>query len=444
MSPLTFVAVGDCIIARRSSHRKDASFVDLVDKIRKADVAFANLEITIPKPPIIPSSEYGGMHLSAPDFVLEELKWVGFNIYNVANNHSGDFTYKGFVDTMEAMKRHGLVYAGGGMNLGEARSPGYLETGIGRVAVLGAAASYSTGSHAAAARSDFPGRPGLSHLRVERDIVLTETQYAALREIDESLGTALVTERRKKFNLFPHDFKEGAIKFLGVDFYRGDKPAFRQKANEKDVEDICRYIKDAKRQADFVVMTLHAHQGINGDGNNSEMAEFLPGVTHAFIDAGADAFVGHGPHMLRPIEIYKGKPIFYSLGNFFFEIEAIRHYPSEMYERHKLGPEATPADVADPWVQTAEGEPKAFTSDRRFYETVLPVCKYENGAVARMDLYPVTLGHDLPRTRRGSPILADAETGRNILAGLAAVSAPFGINIATEPEGDLVVGRVSW
>ena len=443
MANLTFAAVGDCIISRRSSTRKEPEFLDLLDKIRKCDVAFANFEMTTPSNPVIPSSEYGGMHLSAQEWVIDELKWIGFNIFNVANNHSGDFLFTGFVDTMEAMKRHEAVYAGGGMNLGEARSPGYLETGIGRVAVLGAASSYSVGSHAAASRSDFHGRPGLSHLRIEREIVLDPARFTALKDMDNALGTALVTERRKKFGLFP-DYKEGAVKFLGMDFFEGEAPAFRQKVNDKDMDDICRWIADAKRQADFVVMSLHAHHGINGDGNNPEMAEFFPAVAHRFIDAGADAYIGHGPHMLRPFEVYKGKPIFYSLGNFIFALEGIWKYPAEMYERHKFSPESTPADVADAWTKDKDGNPKSFPADRRFYETVLPVCRFENNTLTEMKLYPVVLGHTLPRTERGEPRLADAHTGREILEGLAAVSEPFGVKIEVRPDGERVVGVVSW
>ncbi len=45
------------------------------------------------------------------------------------------------------------------------------------------------------------------------------------------------------------------------------------------------------------------------------------------IDAGADVFVGHGPHVLRGIEIYKGKPIFYSLSNFIFQNETVLRMP---------------------------------------------------------------------------------------------------------------------
>jgi hypothetical protein len=63
--------------------------------------------------------------------------------------------------------------------------------------------------------------------------------------------------------------------------------------------------------------------------------------------AGSNLFVGHGPHVLRGIEIYKGKPIFCSLANFIFENETVRFQPQENYDQFKLPLTATPADFYD-------------------------------------------------------------------------------------------------
>ena len=41
-------------------------------------------------------------------------------------------------------------------------------------------------------------------------------------------------------------------------------------------------------------------------------------IAHAAIDAGADVVIGHGPHYSLPVEVYRGKPIFYGLGSFSF------------------------------------------------------------------------------------------------------------------------------
>ncbi len=60
--------------------------------------------------------------------------------------------------------------------------------------------------------------------------------------------------------------------------------------------------------------------------------EEVKDFAHKVIDAGADAYLGHGPHVMRGIEIYKGKPIFYSLGNFVFQSTLIRRQPSDLFD----------------------------------------------------------------------------------------------------------------
>ena len=81
--------------------------------------------------------------------------------------------------------------------------------------------------------------------------------------------------------------------------------------------------------ADIVIVSLHCHES---GANRSVPADFIPIFAKAVIDAGADVFVGHGPHVLRGIEIYKGKPIFYSLSNFIFQNETVLRMPEDSYE----------------------------------------------------------------------------------------------------------------
>ena len=52
-------------------------------------------------------------------------------------------------------------------------------------------------------------------------------------------------------------------------------------------------------------------------------------MAHAVIDAGADVFIGHGPHLDRGIEIYKGKPILYSLGALVIENDTVERMPQD-------------------------------------------------------------------------------------------------------------------
>jgi gamma-polyglutamate biosynthesis protein CapA len=73
-------------------------------------------------------------------------------------------------------------------------------------------------------------------------------------------------------------------------------------------------IGKVKDEADLVIVFPHWGVEYNKKmtGNQRELAR-------AFIDAGADVVVGAHPHVIEPIEIYKDKPIFYSLGNFVFD-----------------------------------------------------------------------------------------------------------------------------
>ncbi len=142
--------------------------------------------------------------------------------------------------------------------------------------------------------------------------------------------------------------------------------------------------------------------------------------------------------------MYKGRPVFYSLGNFVFQLEGVRRYPSEMYERFGLGPEHTPADFSDVRERDKDGNLIAFPAGDQFYQTVLPVCEFEGATLAKMDLHPVTLSRTAPRGRRGDPELAGQAEGRAILEFVRDVSAPFAVRVEIATCGDRVVGKCSW
>ncbi len=443
MPSFTFVAAGDAIITKRCSQKTDPAFLAMVDLIRQADAAFVNLEVVTPRPPLIPSAEHGGANLGAQEYVLAELKWMGFNLYGVANNHSNDYTFHGLIDTMDALRERGMVFAGGGMNLGEARSPAYLDTADARVAVLAAASSFVVGAPAGPSREDMPGRPGISPLRVDYEYALDPLRWAALAEIDEALGTAQVSRERRALARMP--LPEGVLVFHGLHILKGEAPAIRQKVHSRDLDDICRWISDAKRQAEFVVMSLHAHQGKGRGGNTPALADFLPEVARRCIDAGADVLVGHGPHMLRACEVYKGKPIFYSLGDFYYVSSGIQRYPAEIYLNLGLPDTATPADVQDINTRDKDGNPRGFAADARFRQSVIPVCRFEDWRLVSLDFHPIELNYRARhRSQLGEPRLADVEAGTDILRQLDQLSEPFGLKIAVERAGDRVVGKASW
>jgi poly-gamma-glutamate synthesis protein (capsule biosynthesis protein) len=120
------------------------------------------------------------------------------------------------------------------------------------------------------------------------------------------------------------------------------------------------------------------------------------------------------------MEVYRGKPIFYSLGNFIFQNETLWRQPQDFYDRLGLPATATPADLFD--ARSARG---GFAADPAYWESIVPVVRFTGGQSASLEelrLYPVTLGHGLPRWRRGSPVLAGADAGRAIIERVARLS----------------------
>lgn len=85
-------------------------------------------------------------------------------------------------------------------------------------------------------------------------------------------------------------------------------------ANKTRLTDLLPLVKEAKKNADLVI--VHSHWGIEYDSSPTPRQEE---IGHALVNAGADIVIGHHSHTLQPVEIYKGKVIFYSLGNFIFD-----------------------------------------------------------------------------------------------------------------------------
>ena len=423
--PLLLAATGDALITKRIGESRDPTFHALVALLRSADVRFTNLEGTLHDYLGHPQAASGGTYVVGSPRIVGDLQAMGFNLYAAANNHMADWGEGGLLGTMDTLHRAGVVYAGIGRHLAEARSPGYLEVAAGRVALIALTSSFPPHAPAGEQRPDCQGRPGVNPLRHETTITVsreTVTQLAAIHE-RLHLGAGRAHSVQLGFQrpdpdgvttLFDHKFRVGAPEGVRTSPHAGDLAANLQ------------WIRDARRQADWVLVSVHAHEMAGHEVE--EPAEFVTTFCRAAVDAGADAVLGHGPHLLRGIEIYKGKPIFYSLGNFIFQNEVLQRQPADFYERLGLPPTATPADLFD-----ARGARGGFAVDPRYWEAIVPVCRFDGGTLEAITLYPITLGHGLPRARRGSPVLAGGETGRAIIERLARMSPEC--SITWHPDG---------
>jgi poly-gamma-glutamate synthesis protein (capsule biosynthesis protein) len=420
---LSLALTGDSILQRRLLSAADPELRPLFDRIRGADLAFTNLEVLANDFRGDPSLECGGSHFGAPAWVLNELREAGFDLFATATNHCLDYSISGLMHCIEALEARGLCFAGIGRNLEAARRPAYLDHPNGTVALLSCSSSFQPGNEAGQQTADMQGRPGLNPLHFDTLHEVTAAQLAALRQIAEELG--LEQQRRQILKLgFGHPPAEGVFPFGKMNFRAAGRTALRLTPREKDMSGIARWVREARLSADLVLVSLHAHE----QGADKESpAEFIPIFARRMIDEGADLVVGHGPHLLRGLELYKGRPIFYSLGNFIGQNELVPRIPSDSYERFRADPSLTPGAVYK--VRTAD-DTKGFPADRRFWESVVPFCRFEEGRLTAMEIQPVSLGLGEAAHRRGRPRLAKGEEAERILERFAILSEPYGTRFA--------------
>jgi len=411
----TLALTGDSIITRRLSVYQEPAFLKMIDVIRSADAAFTNLEMLFHDYETYPMHESGGTYMRADPALVKELVWAGFDLVSRANNHTGDFGVDAMRLTTKYVNAAGLVQAGVGESLREAREPRFLETAKARVALVSAASTFTAHSRAGRSRGDMPARPGLNPLRFTTTY---ETSPAALGRLRDALADVGIAGRGGRGT------DQQSLVLSGNRVVAGDHPGIHTAPNKEDLDEIVAAVKSAARMADYTIVTVHSHEG--GGRDRLVPAEFLVAFAHAVVDAGADVFVGHGPHVLRGIEIYKGKPILYSLGDFIFENDTLQRLPEENYETYELGPEAHVADFLD---RRSAGDTRGFTADQLVWESVVAVPRFEGKRLAALALYPISLGFRKPLTERGRPQLADATLGRKILDDLTKLSAPFGTAI---------------
>jgi len=407
---LTMALTGDAIITRALSPYREPEFLRMIDLIRDTDVAFTNLEVLFHDYEPFPMHRSGGTYMRADPALAHELTWAGFDMVSLANNHTGDYGVEGMRLTKRYAEEAGLVTAGAGESLWEAREPRFLETADGRIALISVASTFTDHSVAGRERGGIRARPGLSPLRSDEwDVVSPER----LDQIEEGLQIAGFRADRTGDTLSTP---------LGR-YVAGDPPGERSAPDPEDLAEIEAAVRSASELADYVIVTIHAHE--SGE-SRSEPADFVETFARAVIDAGADVMVGHGPHVLRGIEIHAGKPILYSLGDFMFQNETLLRLPGENYEGYGLGDEA---HVADFNRHRYDGDTRGFPTNREIWEAVVAVPVFRDGALDELRLYPITLGFGEPRTVRGRPLFADAALGEKILNDLVERSAPYGTKV---------------
>jgi poly-gamma-glutamate synthesis protein (capsule biosynthesis protein) len=328
--------------------------------------------------------------------------------------------YGGLFNTIKVLRDRGVPYAGTGRYLTEAREPAYLDTRKGRVALISACSTFANFGRAGDSRRDMKGRPGLNPLRYEKWFVASPETIKKLKIVEKELNMPEVHQ------------EEGAYQFLRTKFVEGENTGLHTKPHKGDLEGNIESIKDASKQADWVLFTLHAHEGMPLD--SEQPAEFIEEFARAAIDAGANCFIGHGHHAMRGIEIRDGKPIFYSLGNFIFQNETVFKMPADFYERYNLNPYS--GKVSQAFDARQDAPPRSgypvhpwFTKEEKYWISVTPRMEYEGHKLQELKLFPIELGQKKHRSQRGRPMLADKKYGKKIIEVMKSLSKPYGTEI---------------
>lgn len=408
------MSVGDILVSQQLAVFNEPRYLALRDLLHSGDIAFANLETVLHRFNHWPGIA-GGTFTGCDPAIVEDLKWLGLKVVSIANNHSLDYGIPGLLETFEHLRLHRFPNAGAGMNLADAAEPIYVDTAMGRAAFIACTTTLAPGAEAIEQRSDHVGRPGVNPLRVDRRFVVDASSLEMLAVLKSKLKIgAGELQRRIGAN-------DPVFTFLGQPFELGEEIGTHATVSEPDLRRNLQRIAEARQMADWVFFSCHYHEQVVERG---APPAYIEAFAHACIDAGVDVFMGHGPHSAGAIEIYKQRPIFYSLGNFVFQAETVRKQPACNYDAFGLGPDANVAEF-----QNNRNRAIGFQNFGEYWHSFVAKTVFRKGKLDQVEIHPVELGFGQPRYRRGRPILADEESAIYTLGKLQELSRPFNTQV---------------
>ena len=266
--PATLILVGDVNLMNVDDPA--APFRRVKDIFAEADIVFGNLECLLYHPPDGHSVEQEGF-FADPTIAGEALKLAGFDAVGLANNVN--YGSAAILGSIAQLDRLGIAHTGAGANLAAARAPAIVKRAGLRLRFVQRSSVYWPTNHEAGENN---------------------TGIAALRA-----HTAYQVPAHKTRPEIPPMNRPGIPPIVVTWPDRAYLSSFVQQ------------IKTLRQESDIVIASCHW-------GLGEEVLDYMVEIAHAAIDAGADIVIGHGPHYSLPVEVYKGKPIFYGLGSFSF------------------------------------------------------------------------------------------------------------------------------
>lgn len=324
-SEVTLIAVGDLMPNRDNPE----SILELSSQsLQQHDIRFGQLEINLSEGGS-PSSVARVPSRAHPRNV-QALKSGGFHVVSLASNHCLDWGPDAMFDTINLCRSEGIEVVGAGKDIAEARKPVIIERDGTKIAFLAYNSILPAGYWADV------GKPGCAPLRVR-------TFYEMLENDQPGCPS----------RIFTYSYQE-------------------------DLNNMLDDIRKTKNITDILVLSLH--WGLHF--TQAKLATYQQEVAYAAIDAGADIIIGSHPHILKGIEVYKGKVIFYSLGNFALDSN-LRNWPNLTPRQFEMI-KAYDWVIEPQWAHTYPHPP-----DSR--KTIAATCVISNKKIANVSFVPALI-----------------------------------------------------
>ncbi len=366
---ILFYGVGDVGVNRENP---ESIFAKTVTILNQADIVFCQSEKAF--------SGRGSLvterdHTRTDPKMVAALKFAGFDVVSFASNMAMDWGSDALSDTIDVLRQNGMTVIGVGRDISEARTPAVFERKGTRIAFLAYCSVAPPGYEATA------NKPGLAPMRA----------WTLYHQIDKQPGTP---------------------------------PKILTFADHDDLEAMKEDIKRVRPLVDVVVVSMH--WGLHFAP--AIILQYQREVGHAAIDAGADLILGHHAHILKGIEVYKGKVIFYSLCNFAMDFP----YQARLERLQK-----SPGFKERAELYNLKFDPNypgyAFPIDSR--KTIIAKCVISDKKIEKVSFLPAFIDE------RAEPrvLLPDDEEFSDVVTYMKDITAHQGIDTTFSVEGSEVV-----
>jgi poly-gamma-glutamate capsule biosynthesis protein CapA/YwtB (metallophosphatase superfamily) len=337
---------GDVMLGRRylQTDRTDTPLVtdaesaraiveDLATMSAAADWTVVNLETVIGELPAEDAYTAKRFLLQSTPYTTEMLDELGVDLVTLGNNHAYDWGERGIASTLQALDAAGIAHVGAGTSREDAVRGRLVEVGNRSVGVVSFTTVNGSFVNDQLPGVDEPlpaslpadelwqyssrefsfGKPG-DQLYIRADRRRISEAWSLFAQLERDVGSEAVGELWSQLVAVYPELQD----WVARRGHGGAAPYRRE-----DMED---QIKQLKRDgAEVIVVQVH------GGFQFAEVeSEFLQGIAHAAIDAGADAVIAHHPHVLQGVEWYRDKLVVYSLGNLVFDQDFLETFPTAM------------------------------------------------------------------------------------------------------------------